>query len=62
MKRKCLALAGATAMVMAGVLSLSGSAEAACGHGYKPMKHKSGNTVCVLDAAAGGGKLKLKTR
>ena len=62
MKRKCLALAGAAAMVMAGVLSLSGSAEAACSHGYKPMKHKSGNTVCVLDAAAGGGKLKLKTR
>jgi hypothetical protein len=60
MKRKCLVLAGAAAMVVAGVLSLSGSAEAACGHGYKPMKHRSGNTVCVLDAAAGNGKLKAR--
>jgi hypothetical protein len=62
MKRKSLVLACAAVMAVVGVASLSGSAEAACGHGYKPMKHKSGNTVCVLDAAAGGGKLKLKTR
>jgi hypothetical protein len=26
------------------------------------VKHSSGNTVCVLDAVAGNGKLKLKAK
>jgi hypothetical protein len=61
MKRSTLLL-GAAAVAMAGLLSASDSAEAACGPGYKPVKHKSGNTVCMLDVVAGGGKLKLKTK
>jgi hypothetical protein len=62
MKRNCVTLGCALAVAVAAAVSLSGSAEAACGPGYKPVKHKSGNTVCVLDVVAGGGKLKLKTR
>jgi hypothetical protein len=61
MKTTSIALAAAVAM-LAGQLAVSTSALAACGPGYKPVKHSSGNTVCVLDAVAGNGKLKLKAK
>jgi hypothetical protein len=59
MTTKRAALLGAV-LVLAGQMLLSGAASAACKPGYKPMKHSSGNTVCVLDAAAGNGKLKAR--
>ena len=62
MKTTSIALAAAVAMMLAGQLAASTSALAACGPGYKPVKHSSGNTVCVLDAVAGNGKLKLKAK
>jgi hypothetical protein len=60
MNGKLAMLLGAVAVALVSQVAFSGSASAACKHGYKPMKHKSGNTVCVLDAAAGNNKLKAK--
>jgi hypothetical protein len=62
MKRKHFLMLGAAAALLASLLPMSSSAMAACSPGYKPVKHSSGNIICVLDVAAGGKKLKLKTK
>ncbi len=52
----------ASLIALAGGLLMSSSAMAACGPGYKPVKwQNSGNTVCVLDAAAGNNTLATPT-
>jgi hypothetical protein len=60
MKLTSLTLAAAAALMVVSQIAASTSAFAACGHGYKPIKHRSGNTVCVLDVAGGNNKFKAK--
>lgn len=50
---------GASLLAFSGTVLLSGAAMAAtCGPGYKPVKwQNSGNTVCILDVAAGNNTL-----
>jgi hypothetical protein len=60
MNRKFTTLLAAAVVALASMAAFSGSASAACRHPYKPMKHKSGNIVCVLDAVPQGLKLKVK--
>jgi hypothetical protein len=61
MTSKFAMLLAAAAIAMAGWAASSGTASAACRPGYKPMKYQnSGNTVCVIDAVAGGNKFKAK--
>jgi hypothetical protein len=61
MTSKFAVLLAAAVIAMAGQVVSSGTASAACKPGYKPVKYQnSGNTVCVIDAVAGGNKLKAK--
>ena len=59
MKATFAATLGAGLVALASQLAFSTSASAACGPGYKPVRHSSGNTVCVLDV---GGPTKFKAK
>ncbi len=54
MTGKFATLLGAAVLALASQLALSASASAACGPGYRPVKHSSGNIVCVLTAVPKG--------
>ena len=51
-----LKIVGASGVALAGLMLASGPASAGCTHPYVPVKHSSGNTICVHQAVVNAPK------